>query len=740
MSGPFLVLTGVPGGVPPPPILNAVGINALSSINYYSLEQPLLDVMKMANTAGAYDYSGLNGAWLTSSGSVANTGEEGYLQLDSNGWPTSLVAGNGFSPGGSNPYYNVVPSPPVWATETEQQFTFAQIWIYTLISGTLPAGASEWFNPGPYTMKLTGAGTGSGTQVINLNGASSVSVLSGGSYVTAAGAVLTCNLGSSQVATVQFTMGSNGVQVQITSMPNNQNYVTIPYCVPSSLLSEYLAGELLNPDWKAAVTANGAGCFGVIRMMGALQTYSQEFNIVFTANLASGATSGTIASLQNAHGDRPVWPFNTGTMEAVFATGQVITVSGVYGSAALTWSTPLSAAITTAAIGGMAFIAQQPSWASRPLVGNCAWSGPGGIPAEAYMQICNELGIDCWTNIPAATSLIDGTYFAGLAALAFNGTGANVTGWNVSSFSGVTNKIIPEYSNETWNFSQYQETYFCSMMGVVAGFYAAQGNNEIYGAQEWYGTQCAGIGDAFYAAYGSQFAARCAPVMMNQTGSASSNGVAFMKVAMNTPDWTSRAYTHHIAGYGYAPYFGPTNGGANYGGMNNADATTIAALGDPLTELYSLVYTNKGASGNTYGSVSTSGFIGAILAQQASAQGVFSGQPWGSLPVYCYEGGLDRGNYSGYSGLTTYLNQMLTDSRSAYLYYDPTHQLSALGTGYLPGLTAIGVSFVNMLELTGGNPSNVGQWALMTVITQMESTPPYTNMPQLAGIIDYAEA
>ena len=55
----------------------------LAGVNYYSSEQPFLNVF--LNASG----------WITSNAATWDTGEEQYLQLDANGWVTSLAGANG---------------------------------------------------------------------------------------------------------------------------------------------------------------------------------------------------------------------------------------------------------------------------------------------------------------------------------------------------------------------------------------------------------------------------------------------------------------------------------------------------------------------------------------------------------------------------------------------------------------------------------------------------------------------
>jgi hypothetical protein len=73
-----------------------LGIN-LSAVTYYSSEQPFLDIFKTAFTNPIVNNVAPNVGWLTqrilsASANAWDTGEEQYLPVDSNGWPTSLKA------------------------------------------------------------------------------------------------------------------------------------------------------------------------------------------------------------------------------------------------------------------------------------------------------------------------------------------------------------------------------------------------------------------------------------------------------------------------------------------------------------------------------------------------------------------------------------------------------------------------------------------------------------------------
>jgi hypothetical protein len=59
----------------------------LLPVNYYTAEQPFLNIFKTTGVAKLTPTG-----WYTSAGGTFDTGEEAYLQLDANGYPTSLTA------------------------------------------------------------------------------------------------------------------------------------------------------------------------------------------------------------------------------------------------------------------------------------------------------------------------------------------------------------------------------------------------------------------------------------------------------------------------------------------------------------------------------------------------------------------------------------------------------------------------------------------------------------------------
>lgn len=687
---------------------NLVGVNALNPLNYADTVFPFLNLLKSAGSNTPWC------PWFTSVyGGTLDTGEEAYLQMDANQNVTSLVAGNGFS--------------------GTQVFNCA-ITLFCFMYNGLQAGATYLYPPGPYTL----VGQGEGTFYLQ-GDAASVASSSPGITVSGNKVISTSTSGTWEVTfnCPSQTVGG-GIQIAITALPSSTNYLQFQACVQSTYLAAYNAGQTLHPIFKSSVLGAGLGFTGYnapVRFMQALNAFGQDLQVTFTANLALHATSGTVSSFNDFNiGTSSTWTRPSGTYYAVFATGQVMPVTCTYGSSSLIWSTPLSAAISTSAVGAMAFIAKG-TWAQRPLPGNFAWTNDTGIPYETAIQCCNELGLPPWLNIPATANIVDSTYATSLAQLMRTGTGASLSGWNVSSFSGVTSGLPRvEYSNETWN-GTYLSFNLMLMMGQETGFNTAQGN-EYYGGQEYYGVQIAGICSAFSSVYGGSFASSVRVVCMTQEGSNT-----YLNLSMNTPDWTSRAYLSGIGAVGCAPYFGTDV-------ISAADAATIKGQSNPVNELISLAYSATGASGHTYSSLGGAGWIQATIEQMQTFVTGIQAQPWGALPIECYEGGsaLDdaydiEASVSGWRVNVLVATQ--NDSRFSQLEYDPTHTLNATYAGYFEEMKKLGISFICQLcavgyEMTASSTAGSDSWGALQSDMQIAAASGLSSLPsKYQGIMNY---
>jgi hypothetical protein len=739
-----------PAFVPSPPSLQYIGTNAIE-LGYGSQSAPLfLNALKNAG--------GNKAAWDTINNSGTETDEEPYLQIDSNGYPTSLVAGNGFS--------------------GTQQFTRVRTYCMYNIYATdpLPPGAANVSPTGSYTFMFQGAGTLVFIGCTALS-SSSPDITIGTDSLTGSPSV-TSTQPANTVATVTMTLGASGLQLEIAAITSG-NYLKAMEFVDSSYLTEYFAGTQLHPLYKALLTDNGAGCFSRIRAMGALNTYTQQILVQFEAAVSEGDESASIALVSwGANGaTSTTWPFASGTFCGVLGTGQQVEFTVSYDEAAISWNAAASAGISllsaptpSTAPYTMASIAMA-DWSHRPLLSNFSWCQSGGIPYEAILQIGNEVGIAVWLAIPGGNVVADPSYVTNLAQLAYNGTGANVSGSRLSAFSGLTGaRLWIEVGDElAWNYGAgYEfETILFGMLSYASGIMTLAGDNFEYGCAEWAAAFTALLSATFASTYGSSFASRCTVVYMGQNASGQWDQYGVFPAALNGANaisagvLTKPAFGYNIGAIGWQAYFGL---GSDAMTITEADAATILALADPTGEIFSLAYTNTGTSGNTYSSFPAAGWVGNVIVQAQANYNAYAGQSfasgWDTLPIVCYEAGPSMNNNVLYNALggsnatviawAQLLLAVSRDARFAYCSYDPTHQLSS-NPGVYPALAAIGPTggkiTVNKLGLvqcpayTRDSASNSywGGYGAVELAQQMVGIESGTVIPSYQCLVDYAQ-
>jgi hypothetical protein len=110
-----------------------LGIN-LNGVTYYSAEQPFINIFKTTGVTHATP----NG-WVTGGTNVYDTKEEAYLQLDANGYPTTLAA----APGDPN---------------KPQLFNHVGVILMAGLSGA-NGGSGARYRPGQYVVLYDGQGT-----------------------------------------------------------------------------------------------------------------------------------------------------------------------------------------------------------------------------------------------------------------------------------------------------------------------------------------------------------------------------------------------------------------------------------------------------------------------------------------------------------------------------------------------------------------------------------------------------
>jgi hypothetical protein len=147
-----------------------------------------------------------------------------------------------------------------------------------------------------------------------------------------------------------------------------------------------------------------------------------------------------------------------------------------------------------------------------------------------------------------------------------------------------------------------------------------------------------------------------------------------------------------------------------------ADAAAILATPNPLTTLFALAYTNS-YNGATYSSIATTGYIGNLAVTIPHILSFLSSQPWGKFAVLGYESGDGLGWQGLPAGWQALMEAFQRDARFALLYYDPDHQLSSAGEGYLPICKAAGFQSLNQFCDVGFDAAN-GQFGVLESIMQ----------------------
>lgn len=574
-------------------IPNYVGVNG-TPVSYFTPEMPFLDIFKQGGNNNAY--------WGTvvGPGSQTSTNEEAYLQLDSNGYLTSMTALAGH------------------AQTYDRVFTY----MNRTPDGLLRPGQTTFYLPGDYIFLFQGAGTMAFTGDVASTSTASPNVTCVGNTITSTQAA-----GFTASVTVTITTpGSGGIELYVSATDPGVvgNYLKAFSLVHTTLQALYLAGKVFAPTFLTALSG-----FSVFRQMKWLAVENDDLLLTFTAQLNSGVTSGTLSLISFTGGNYgATWPFITATRNVVFQTGQVIACLLTTGSSAVTWSTPLSANVVTNPQGGagiMAVVPKTQGWAGRKPFTALGWSN--GVPYEVCLQLGNEANIDLWMNLPCAAYYTDTTMGTKLAQLAFNGTGTTMPG-----FTGLkaAQKVHVEYSNEFWNFI-YNCTRFAYSMGAV--YIPAQGNAS-FASQQWMGTQVGLISSQFSAVYGGAFASRVIVSMGTQLAQLST----LLPQAMNAADWVAQGGGHvapstqGVGAFHSNPYC------PSVFQIKNTDLLAINALADPVSAIFGLLYSNT-YGGVTYPSLQSTGLIGALAAYIAGQIAGIVGQPWHTLPHLAYESG-----------------------------------------------------------------------------------------------------
>lgn len=570
------------GGAHPP---QSLGIN-LGQLEYFATEQPFLNIMKSGGASTSYGVG-----WFTSSnGTFPDTGEEAYVQLDSDGYPTTLTAS---------------PTPP-----GGQVFTS----ILTLINFNTPGvapGAPSVYPSGQYRLKFEGKGT------VVVSGDASVS---GGDTCTGSGTLTNAAANTYASCTLHLTSGtSSGIILGISAVNDSVDHPRDISLVLQSNVSAYDAGGIFSPTFTAMLAP-----FSSLRFM-EWENTNQEFSGgSATGSISSGATSLTLSSADIAP---------TGTYHVVFIDGEQRDVSLTLNSTAVTWTGGLSNTISNAACPGFGnwewgsqcyfvpFFFESKSWATRPKPSNAFWDNAGGIPLEVAVALCNQIGADCHVNVPLLYSDSD---IAAMGQLVMSGTGMQ------GGFSGLssTRNATFELSNETWNCGTFSQ---CDVEASLGGFtWPAQpsgGGNSAW-QHNYHGMRTAQMATDLQTAVGGTIFARVNPTLAGQVA-----GTGSVTDDLTTAYWSGGpASAAPIKSIAVAPYWGGNPGGT--------DCTTMTGVATPLDDFFATLTGQTGTSangGHTYTSIPSGGWLGQTNGWTASYVSLMPTYP--ALKLIAYEGG-----------------------------------------------------------------------------------------------------
>jgi hypothetical protein len=658
---------------------NLVGTN-LATLNYSNSEQPFLNVFK---SASGRQYS--NCWWVSTSTGGTSTNEELFLQLDSDGYPTSV---NG---------------PAIGKTYTS---------CYTAMLASLgtPVGASLPYPSGSYTLSFQGAGT-----IVLQRDPGSVTVVSGSA--TASGETITSTSTSGTVVCIfNIASPSNGIVLCITATDPGSvgNHIRDIAIVQTSLYSSYLAGAIFHPNFLASVVN-----FQAFRFMDWRQSNNTTFEANPTAAIGAGSTSCTLSA---------PFTFPSGTYTAYFQSGESRTVTMTAYSTSLSWSGALTWA--NGAPGTSAIcIPVHASWANRSLPSNASWSNLDGAPFEVCIKLCNLQSAHCWLNVPVDAN---STYMTGLHNLVANGTGAQ--SGQLATYGGLNSplQMFSEIANEIWNFGFVQGNLAALLGGNVFGWGGTTpGTNNAETKWTWAGYQAAQNASIAQTVWGSNFN-RCIPLLGGQAASSGSFSFQGEALAGGGGLWSGGPPSNYpIKGICIAPYFD------DYG-ISAADIITIISQSDGgLTYFFNCMTTNTMGGGVTLSSVPATGWIGLV---RGDTGGWISGNlswvnaNYPSIKLYAYEGGQAFTPSNDGTGLST-------AQRAAWIACVSAAELDPrMATAYIEYLTmwaqTVGAGNLNMVFTDCGEQDSSGgteYWGAIQNVMQTFS-PLSSAPPKWAGI------
>jgi hypothetical protein len=645
------------------PSANPLGIN-LAAVAYYSPEQPFLNIIKSGGSSSAVsDTIG----WYTSTVNTWDTREEAYLQLDSDGYPTSLSAS---------------PAPPAG-----QQFTFVKAVLNYNLPKLAP-GQTSVYPPGRYRLKFKGQGT--------VKVAGDAGSISGDSCPSD---LALSNRNADAYVSCTFTVTApgarGGILLEITAITNRTDHPRDMSVVQNASASSYDGGGLFNPAFIAALSG-----FSSVRFMEWMHTNNEFSGYSNTSSMAAGATSLTLSN---------AWSAPSGSYPIIFIDGERRTGNFALGSTAVSWSGALTNAIdksgNTWQWGAQTYYAPffviNKTWATRARPSHAFWDLKDGVPLEVIVALCNQLQANCHINVPLMYSDTD---IETLARLVMSGTDMQ------SGYSALSPTLTAsfELSNEVWNGSFVQYDIAASLGGATWPTSPSAGGNFAWN-RNYLGMRSAQMASALQTAVGQGLFARVITVLGAQAANPDT-----ATSALQTPYWSGGPASHYpIKAIAIAPYWGSN--------PSPSDCTAMTGQRDGgLADFFATLTGQSGTAGHTYSSVPAAGYLGQAQDWIRNYLRLMSSYP--AMKLIAYESGQNfyatsSATCAGWSSLVTAAERdaRMGAAYSSYLHY---WQSNVGGTG-----ANINNLFNDVFPI-----SSYGAWGLlesvMQPVTPLPSAPP----------------
>jgi hypothetical protein len=648
-----------------------LGIN-LAAVAYYSPEEPFLNIVKSGGSS-----SGVSNTigWYTTTETTWDTQEEGYLQLDSDGYPTSLTA-----------------SP---APRGGQQFSFVKAVLNYNLPKLAP-GQTAVYPPGTYRLKFAGQGT------VKVGGDAGH-----GSGDTCPADLALSNKRANTYVSCTFTVSNpgshSGLLLEITAITNSTDHPRDISVVQNAYAADYDGGALFNPAFIAALRG-----FSSLRFMEWMKTNNEFSGYPNAGSMSSGATSLTLTG---------AWPGPSGSYPIIFVDGERRTASFTLGSTSVTWSGALANTINrngnTWQWGSQTyyslFYVINKTWATRAQPSNAFWDLKDGVPLEVIVALCNQLQANCNFNVPLLYSDSD---IGAMAQLVMSGT--NLQGGHSGLSPALTASF--ELSNEVWNGSFDQYDVAASLGGVTWPTSVASGANYAWN-RNYLGMRTAQMAKDLQTTLGPALFARVIPVLGAQAASTYS-----ATSALQTSYWPGGpAAKYPIKAIAIAPYWGSN--------PSPSDCTAMTGQKDGgLADFFATLTGQTGAAGYTYTSVPNGGYLGQAEGWIKGYTGIMSTYP--SMTLIAYEAG--QSFYTTTSGTCTgWPTLVAAAERDA--------RMGAAYASYLTYWQSnVGSSAANVMNLFNDvfPLSQYGAWGLLESV--MQTVNPSTSFPpKYQAVLNY---